>query len=81
MQPLTYIRKQVFGLSQAAFAAQLGVHQSTVSRWETGGLEPSREEMASMRELALARRLAWKDEWFFKQAPSDSNAEDEGEAA
>jgi DNA-binding transcriptional regulator YiaG len=39
-----------FGLSQAAFARELGVRQQTVSEWETGQYRP---RGASARVLSL----------------------------
>ena len=43
------------GLSQAAFARELGVRQQTVSEWETGRYAP---RGASLRVLALAEERA-----------------------
>lgn len=47
--------RRSLGLSQAAFAQQLGVRQQTVSEWETGKYAPSG---ASLRVLGmLAERV------------------------
>ena len=35
-----HLRAEVLGLSQMALAEAIGVSQATVSRWETGDLEP-----------------------------------------
>jgi transcriptional regulator with XRE-family HTH domain len=70
MGALAYIRKTIFGMSQIEFADAVGVNQSTVSRWETGDLEPSRAEMARIRDMAAERRIAWDDRWFFEPPSS-----------
>ncbi len=51
-QLILKIRKETLGLSQKAFAEEMGVDQSTVSNWETNGL-PNR----SMIRETLERRL------------------------
>jgi predicted transcriptional regulator len=66
MNPMLYIRKKVFGATQGEMAEIVGVTQGTVSRWETGELEPRLPELDLIREEARRRRLRWKDEWFFK---------------
>jgi len=71
------IRKRVFGMSQAEFARALDVSQSTVSRWETGALEPSRQEMAAVRDLASSRGVTWSDRWFFDEAPPEKKEDAE----
>jgi transcriptional regulator with XRE-family HTH domain len=69
MHPITHIRKNVLRLNQASLADLVGVTQATVSRWESGELEPSREELGKIRDEARARGLAWDDRWFF-EAPT-----------
>jgi len=69
MQAMLSIRKQIFRMSQTAFALAVGVNQSTVSRWERGDLEPSRNEMAAIRKLAFDQGLEWDDRWFFEIPP------------
>jgi DNA-binding transcriptional regulator YiaG len=66
MNPLAHLRKHIFKLSQLDFAKAIGVNQSTVSRWEAGGLEPSRSEMEAIRRLAAERQIEWQDRWFFE---------------
>lgn len=66
MNQMEHIRKQVFRLKQADFGAIAGVVQATVSRWESGELEPTREQMARIREAAIAEKLEWDDALFFR---------------
>lgn len=68
------IRKQVFGLNQLPFARLAGVSQGTVSRWEAGGLEPSREQLARIRDGARELGLLWNDAWFFEEPAPASRA-------
>ncbi len=58
--------RKLLGLSQAAFAAELGVRQQTVSEWETGHYEP---RGASVRML---RHLAEDSEPYDASSPGDS---------
>jgi hypothetical protein len=80
MHPIEHIRKRVLGLNQAAFAVIAGVTQATVSRWESGELEPGREELGRIRDEARARGIAWDDRWFF-EPPNASAAPEPGHAA
>lgn len=59
------IRLHIFKIGQAEMAGIAGVSQATVSRWETGELEPGREQMAAIRAAAAKRTTIWRDEWFF----------------
>lgn len=74
MNTLAHLRKVVFRLSQREFAIEIGVNQSTVSRWEAGELEPSRSEMAAIRALAERRAIDWQDRWFFEAPPTPEAA-------
>lgn len=77
MHPIEHIRKNVLGVSQTVLAGITGVTQATVSRWETGELEPGREELDRIRTEARSRRLLWDDRWFFevpKLAPQPERA-------
>ena len=47
---LTRLRK-ITGLSQPQIAAQVGVNQSTVSRWESGAATPVGLYLASLERL------------------------------
>lgn len=70
MHPIQHIRSKVLGLTQSGLAELVGVTQGTVSRWENGQLEPTREELARMREQAKRAGKKWKDSWFF-EVPSE----------
>lgn len=74
MKPLEHIRKNLFSVSQAAFSEIAGVTQATVSRWESGELEPGRAEMAAIREEALRRDIQWNDRLFFEAPPLQTEA-------
>ncbi len=65
MNAIRYIRKEIFGATQAEFAALAGVTQASVSRWERG-VAPSLDDMQAIRIAASERGLKWKDEWFFQ---------------
>lgn len=43
--------RETLGLSQAAFAAELGFKQQTVSRWEAGTHRPKREQVPTLAAL------------------------------
>jgi len=65
MNPLLHIRKEVLGITQAEMAALTGAQQATVSRWERGQLEPSRDQLIAIRDEVIRRGIAWDDSWFF----------------
>ncbi|WP_349366752.1 MAG: helix-turn-helix transcriptional regulator [Nitratireductor rhodophyticola] len=65
MNAIRYIRKEVFGATQAEFAALAGVTQASVSRWEKG-VAPSLDDMQAIRIAASEQGIKWKDEWFFQ---------------
>ena len=62
---LKFMRKTL-GMRATDLASLLGVTPETVSRWETGELEPDREQMDLIRQAALERGLEWNDRWFFE---------------
>lgn len=66
MTPMLYVRRDVLGLSQAELATIAETTQGTVSKWESGDLEPDREQLERIREAIKARFLPWKDSWFFE---------------
>lgn len=66
MRPIEHIRRNVFQVTQSAFAAIAGTTQPQISRWEVGSAEPSRDEMAKIRAAARRRRLDWDDRLFFE---------------
>jgi transcriptional regulator with XRE-family HTH domain len=74
MNPMIHIRKTVLKMSQRELAAISGVTQTTVSRWEAGSLEPSREEMVKIRDEARRRRVKWSDRWFFESPVEQARA-------
>lgn len=63
--PMYLIRKTILNLSQGQMAELTDTSQATVSRWESGELEPDRKQMDIIRGAVLARDLPWHDEWFF----------------
>ncbi len=72
MSAIEHIRKHIFDVSQTVFGEIAGTTQASVSRWESGTQEPSRDEMARIREAACTRGIEWDDRWFFETpAPSE----------
>jgi transcriptional regulator with XRE-family HTH domain len=70
MGPIEHIRREVLKISQAELARVAETTQPTVSRWERGKLEPSRAELAKIRQEITEKNLQWSDSWFF-DAPRD----------
>jgi DNA-binding transcriptional regulator YiaG len=66
MDPIVYIRKNLFRVTQDEFAAIARTTQATVSRWESGRLHPDRGEMELIRSEAGERGIPWNDRWFFE---------------
>lgn len=81
MQPLLFIRKTVFGLTQQEMAEVAGARQATISRWERGELEPDRDQMGRIRDEAARRGIEWKDEWFFEQQTDGDDKPSEQQAS
>lgn len=75
MSTIARIRNEVFKVNQAAFAEIAGVTQPTVSRWEHGYWEPSREELERIRSEAMNRGLEWDDSWLFDGPPVPAQPE------
>lgn len=73
MKPIAHIRKHVLSVTQSDMAAIAGVTQATVSRWESGELDPSLDELSRIRSAAFDRGLGWNDRWFF-EAPAIAHA-------
>lgn len=65
MNSIRHIRKKLFKVTQAEFAALIDVTQATVSRWENG-TDPSLGEMAKIRKAASKKKVPWDDAVFFK---------------
>lgn len=72
MSAIRHIRRAIFQVTQAEFAALAGVTQASVSRWETG-VPPSLDDMQAIRKAAADRGIAWDDAWFF-DTPASENA-------
>lgn len=72
MSAIRHIRREIFKVTQAEFAALAGVTQASVSRWEAGGA-PTLDEMQAIRKAAADREIDWNDAWFF-EAPAQEDA-------
>ncbi len=72
--PMLHIRKNVLGMTQVQLAALTGAQQGTVSRWERGQLEPSRDQLERIREEARNRGVEWDDSWFFERPDCEAAA-------
>lgn len=73
MNPMRRIRTEVFpDVSQAEMGRIARVTQATVSRWESGDLQPGLFEMSRIREAAKERGIEWDDSLFFDPSPSQS---------
>lgn len=66
MNPMHHIRINVLKVTQKRLSEIAGCTQATVSRWERGELEPSRDELQRVRQYAKSRGLRWKDSLFFE---------------
>jgi transcriptional regulator with XRE-family HTH domain len=75
MNNMQRIRKDIFRETQEEFAKIAGTSQGTISRWETGNLDPTREQLARIRSKARRRKLPWNDTWFFDVARRQSSAQ------
>lgn len=73
MNPMQYIRKHVFRVTQSEMAEIADAGQASVSRWENGSGSPDRDEMERIRMEAFHRGLEWDDRLFF-EAPSAEEA-------
>ena len=75
MRAIEHIRKNVLEMTQTAFAELAGASQGTVSRWETGELEPDREQLDRIRSAAKERKGdEWDDSLFFEAPPEPERA-------
>jgi transcriptional regulator with XRE-family HTH domain len=76
MNAIRHIRKSIFQVTQAEFAAIANVTQATVSRWEDdeNGATPSLGEMGAIRAAAIERNLGWDDRVFFETPGQDQAA-------
>jgi transcriptional regulator with XRE-family HTH domain len=60
--------RSALGMTQEAFAKELGVAQGVVSSWEGGQYAPSAENYMRLGNLAEERKLYLKAQWCFEQA-------------
>ncbi len=84
MSPLLRIRSEILKISQSEMAEVAGVTQPTVSRWEAGMSEPSRDALMRIREAARRKKIKWNDAWFFvlpQANPSVISSAHEGPAS
>ena len=65
MNKIRHIRTRL-GLSQLDLAEITGVSQATVSRWDSGELQPRLEDLTRIREFALTNGLDWRDAMLFE---------------
>lgn len=78
MSPLLRIRSEILKISQAEMAEVAGVTQPTVSRWEAGMSEPSRDALMRIREAARRKKIKWNDAWFFVMPQATAAASPNG---
>ena len=68
MSPLRSLRQRL-KMTQTALAAELGVDESTIGRWETGVRRPDLGALRpALQRLCVARGLAWNDRFLFEPA-------------
>lgn len=72
--PMLHVRKNVLRLTQAELAVVARVSQGTVSKWETGELEPGWDQLARIRAEIRRLELVWDDRWFFEAPPEPAEA-------
>lgn len=72
MNPVKFIRKYVFAMTQQAFSAECGVSQSRISDWESQGRIPTdHQDLIRLKGKAICaeRGEEWSDTWFFEVPP------------
>jgi predicted transcriptional regulator len=69
MKPIENIRRNIFGITQSAFAAIAEVSQATVSRWESGEIEPTLDQISRIRNAAIRAGKQWRDDLLFDPPP------------
>jgi transcriptional regulator with XRE-family HTH domain len=69
--PLRWIRRRVFGVTQAELADIGEVSRTRVSRYETGVDDPPFGFMRRLRDEARRRGAAFSADWFF-EAPAET---------
>ena len=73
MTPMKHIREAVLKVTQSEMARITGASQGTVSRWDSGSLEPDRAQLTAIRDAALASGVEWNDAWLF-EVPASATA-------
>lgn len=71
MTQLLRIRKDILRLTQAEMAEIAGATQATVSRWESGELEPSRDQIEMILVCARGKGIDLSPADFFDIPASD----------
>lgn len=66
MTPMLHVRKNVLELSQVELSVIAKTTQGTVSKWESGDLQPDRNQLALIRAEIQRREIEWDDRWFFE---------------
>ena len=57
MSQMKHIRENLFGMTQAQFAEAVGVHQSSVTRWDRGSM-PRVEHLAKIIDAAARHSVS-----------------------
>lgn len=60
--PPQFIRQQILKMSRVGLASALGLHKSTITKWEERGFVPDRHRQ-SIDKLAAAKGLRIKKSW------------------
>ncbi len=77
MNPVRFIRKNIFGMTQQAFADAIGSTQPSVARWEgTGRFPAEHQDIVRLKGKAICaeRGEDWDDSWFFEVPPEQLTA-------
>ena len=67
MNSIQHIRKNILRMTQGEMATAANVSQATVSRWESGELEPSIGEAAHILADAKRRGASLSPDDFFQE--------------
>jgi len=80
-----FLRTQMLGLSTEQCAAYLGVHRSTICRWESGEIETPKGSFEALRLLSAStgQRLSHKhwDGWYIERQTGELVSPDMGNLA
>lgn len=69
-EPLKFIRKVVFAMTQLDFARANGIANDKISKMESGDRRLTFDDMLKIRTAAIDRSLDWNDSWFFEVPPA-----------